>query len=92
MSATLATSHAVGILLECVVCEGANLDNSRIRNLLWDQEVAASVGQSMDCLPMLLITRDGFFREAAVRAGHHTAVYPPAEYAAMLGVTLMAEH
>ena len=79
---------AVGVLLERIVCEGANLDKPKIRNLLWDQEIAGNLGQQIEGLPIVVVTADGFFAEAARRAGHAWAVKSPLEYASVLGVTL----
>lgn len=82
------SSHAVGVLLERIVCDGANLNKPKIRNLLWDQEIAANAGQEIDGLPILVVTSDKFFAEAARRAGHAAAVRNPPQYANMLGITL----
>lgn len=82
------SSHAVAVLLERIVCDGANLDKPKIRNLLWDQEIAGNAGQEIDGLPILVVTRDKFFAEAARRAGHPAAVCDPSQYARMLGISL----
>lgn len=85
--ASRTSSLAVAVLLERIVCEGASLDKPKIRNLLWDQEIAGNLGQQIEGLPILVVTADGFFAEAARRAGHAAAVRSPLEYATMLGVT-----
>ena len=60
------------------------LGKPRHRNLMWDQEVSASVGQSVDGLPIILVTSNTYFGEAAGMAGHPLAVCTPNEYLAKL--------
>jgi hypothetical protein len=67
-------SCAAALLLEIILCDGANLDKFRIRNLLWDQEVASDVGQSIEGLPVILVTNDSFFGRAAALSGHNGVV------------------
>jgi hypothetical protein len=73
-------SHAVGVLIERIICDDAGLEKSCIRNLLWDQEVAGSLGQTINALPVLLVTSDKYFKEAAERVGYKQGVCGPEEY------------
>jgi hypothetical protein len=68
------------------MCDNADLAKSRIRNLLWDQEIAGHVGQSINGMPLIVITNDTYFREAASRAGNTAAVWSAEEYLAKLGL------
>ena len=76
--------HAVALLVERIVCDGAHLDRPKVRNLLWDHEIAGNLGQEIDGLPILVVTSDKYFAAAALRAGHGSAVRSPLQYAAML--------
>ncbi len=87
MPATASASHAVGVLVERIMCDNADLTKSRIRNLLWDQEIAGSIGQSINSLPLLVVTSDSYFRDAAARASHAAAVCSPDEYFSKLGLS-----
>jgi hypothetical protein len=80
------SSAAVGLLLERIICDNANLEKSHIRNLLWDQEVAGSMGQTIDGLSVLLVTNDKFFAEAAKISGNEAAVFTLKEYLSQLGL------
>ena len=73
-------THSVGVLIERIICDDAGLEKSRIRNLLWDQEVAGSLGQTINGLPVLLVTSDKYFTEAADRVGYRQGVCGPEEY------------
>jgi len=77
-------SMATATAIERVVCDGANTDSDRIRNLLWDQEVAFQVGQQVGGFSTLLVTDDRLFKEAAARAGGGGAVLSAAEYSTRL--------
>lgn len=83
-SAAGQASHAVGVLLERIMCDNADLAKPRIRNLLWDQEIAGHVGRPINGMPLIVITNDAFFREAASRAGNTAAVCSAEEYLARL--------
>ena len=86
MAACRAGSTATALVLETVICDGANLDKSRIRNLLWDQEVAFQLGQTIAGMPVLLVTDDSFFKRAASAAGFDTSVRNKSEYWMDLGL------
>lgn len=79
-----AGSVAVGLLLERIFCDNASLDKPRIRNLLWDQEIASSMGSTIKGLPVVLVTDDGFFAEVARLAGSAPSVYSLEKYLAKL--------
>ena len=52
--------------LVMIICDGANLDSSHIRNLLWDQEVAFPVGQRVRETEVHLVTNDKVFARSLV--------------------------
>lgn len=81
-------SLAVGILLEKIICENANLEKSRIRNLLWDQEVAGNIGQIIDGFPVILVTQDTYFAKVAELIGNKSAVCTKEEYLIRLGISV----
>jgi hypothetical protein len=83
MLAGRSSSVAVGLLLERV-CDGANLEKPRIRNLLWDQEIAFSIGNSISGHRVVVVTNDAFFKEAAKLAGTESSVCSLSEYLALL--------
>jgi hypothetical protein len=80
------SSAAVGLLFERIICDSADLEKSNIRNLLWDQEVAGNMGQTIDGLPVLLVTDDKFFANVAKISGNEAAVCTYEEYLCQLGL------
>jgi hypothetical protein len=84
LAASRPGSWAVALLLERIICDNTDLGKLRHRNLMWDQEVSASVGQSVDGLPIIVVTSDSYFGETAGMAGHRSAVCTPDEYLAKL--------
>lgn len=88
VDACRAGSAATAAVLERVLCDGANPDKDRIRNLLWDQEVAFQIGQHVNGLPVLLVTDDGFFAQAVAPEQLSAAVQRKAEYWATLGLSV----
>ncbi len=80
------SSTAVGLLLKKIICDNVNLEKSHIRNLLWDQEVAGNIGQTIEGLSVLLVTDDKFFVEAAQIGGNKAAVCILTEYLSLLGL------
>jgi hypothetical protein len=85
LPASRPSSCATGVLMERIICDDAGLEKSSIRNLLWDQEVAGNVAQSINGLPVLLVTGDKYFTEAAGRIGYAQGVCKPEEYLTKLG-------
>ncbi len=84
MQAVRAGSVATGLALERIVCDRANLEQSRIRNLLWDQEIAINLGNRISGLPIMVVSDDSYFGEAARLAGTEASVCSLAEYLALL--------
>lgn len=75
---------AMAMALERIHCDGANVESDRIRNLVWDQNIAANVGHHLGEFPVLVVTDDRFFADAARRTGHTSAVATHSEYAELL--------
>lgn len=65
-----------------------NLNKPRIRNLIWDQNIAFNIGQRVLDRDILIVTKDGYFRDAAVEAGFPDAVYGCDQYLRWLGVAV----
>lgn len=76
----VATSYA----FERVFCDGVSLAKSEHRNLIWDQEIAQSLGQVLGEYPTLIVTEDRYFPVAAARAGVSEAVLRPDAYIELL--------
>jgi hypothetical protein len=81
-----AGSYAAGLVIERVLCDNIDLDKARNRNLMWDQEVSSSVGRTIGGSPVVLVTSDSYFREAATIAGCPHSVCNPDEYRVRLGL------
>jgi hypothetical protein len=79
-------SAALAIALERILCDGANPDNTRIRNFLWDQEVAFSMGNRIAGLPVLLVSEDPIFKDAAAAVGAADTVVSLRMYLESLGL------
>jgi len=79
-------SYAAALVLERVLCDNIDLDNDGKRNLVWDQEIAANLGKEINGLPIVLVSTDRFFLEAAERAGHSSSVLTLSQHLAKLGV------
>lgn len=75
---------ATALALERVCCDGASMSKDKNRNLLWDQEIAHNLGHEIGSLRILVVTDDGFFDQAAERAGFPDSVVTPRQYLAML--------
>ena len=78
-------SCAAALVLERILCDDIDLEKSRHRNLMWDLEISASVGQTVDGVPIVIVTDDAYFAEAARLAGHPSAVCTLDAYLVRLG-------
>lgn len=75
-------------LLLKILNEGFDLTKKKRPNFFWDQQLAYNVGlsHSLDGLPVMIVTDDGFIRTAAVEAGHGDRVANLPEYLDFLGL------
>lgn len=69
-----------------IICDGANLESSKIRNLLWDQELAFPVGQQVKDTRVHLVTNDKVFARALTHIGFERFVSTLDDYLKDIGV------
>ncbi len=67
-------------LIRTVIYDGANLEASRTRNLMWDERISCCIGQQIGSEPIWFVSDDAAFAAAAAAAGYPKRVRSVAEY------------